>query len=573
MLALAIVPTALADDEPPEVDSPEAPAFSDQPAEEPGAPAAVDSSDPDASNDGLVPEGGSCPPPPGDESFVAPASGLVPGSDPPICLDGSAPLNGVNWSANTSAFRFNNADGYWTIYKRCFDRTYTTFIDGATRTVRRNVGPGYIARWSRTADGPLLVDNYIERWRDAHTPGLVNAVHGGLGTFGWHQARGPVGGTLAGDDPTTGPNEYSSQSDRERIDGYRRPGVVEGRMCAHPGQSESNGVYARSWAGPTRVSSTRVDLTMDIWLRDQYGSTGHGPDFPGGDGIGDAIARVRYRYSFLRSSVRVWIAVTTYATVNQGGTPVVKEPKFTALVRGGNYTRMSTFKGEGGSTFHGGNTSGASNCLGQIPCVLQTEHTAENTRVRVRWDYGTAAGSEGTEPCSEPATPNPIPNRCFNVVMRGYPVDGTNVLRPASATSWVGSANWEGGGLGPDRWAALSDGRSKAYPRDTAGDDVVSYCGVARQTRHDLNGDGSYSDSERSRASEEATTAADGVRRWEHGGWKSGGSYTDALTLFHGWEDGRGPYDCEPLQRAFGAVGETWGVHAVYSAGAGWESS
>jgi hypothetical protein len=73
---------------------------------------------------------------------------------------------------------------------------------------------------------------------------------------------------------------------------------------------------------------------------------------------------------------------------------------------------------------------------------------------------------------------------------------------------------------------------------------------------------------------------ADGSRRWEHGGWKDVDSahaaernenpYSTAMTLFHGWEDGRGGYDCEPLQRVFGPQGETWATFASYSLNEGW---
>lgn len=73
----------------------------------------------------------------------------------------------------------------------------------------------------------------------------------------------------------------------------------------------------------------------------------------------------------------------------------------------------------------------------------------------------------------------------------------------------------------------------------------------------DLNGDGSVGADEASRASEATTPAMDAVREWEHGGWKTGDgvAYADAFTLFHGWEDGRGSYDCEPRQRSFGVSG------------------
>ena len=114
-------------------------------------------------------------------------------------------------------------------------------------------------------------------------------------------------------------------------------------MCA--ATNGGYGVYARNWYAATRVSPSKVNYTMDVWLRDQYGNTGAGH-------LNDAIARVRYRYTFRRSSVSLWALVTTYAAPNAAGTPFVKEPKFTALTRGGGFTRMSVFEGPDGRAFN-----------------------------------------------------------------------------------------------------------------------------------------------------------------------------------------------------------------------------
>jgi hypothetical protein len=79
--------------------------------------------------------------------------------------------------------------------------------------------------------------------------------------------------------------------------------------------------------------------------------------------------------------------------------------------------------------------------------------------------------------------------------------------------------------------------------------------------------------------SESASPAFDGqpeggVRRWGLSGWKENGDpakrYQAAFTFFHGWEGGRGPFDCEPLQRAFGPPGESFGTFASYSVGERW---
>jgi hypothetical protein len=37
--------------------------------------------------------------------------------------------------------------------------------------------------------------------------------------------------------------------------------------------------------------------------------------------------------------------------------------------------------------------------------------------------------------------------------------------------------------------------------------------------------------------------------------------------------DGRGGWDCEPLQQAFGPQGESWGSYLSYSLNDGWSTS
>ena len=225
--------------------------------------------------------------------------------------------------------------------------------------------PGYVARLE-TSSTPI-VDDYRGR-ADTWSPGYINAVNGGLGTFGWHHARGPLGNTPAGDDPTTSAVE---------TDVGRTPQVIEGRMCA--ATNNGHGVYARNWYGPTRESPTTVNYTMDVWLRDRHGGTGFGPG-------GNAIVRLRYRYSFYRSSVSLWALVTTYAAPNAAGTPFVKEPKFTALTRGGGFRRMSMF--DGLTVKHDGFGGLGQRGEPEGTAVLEHRHTRRTMtekRVRVRF--------------------------------------------------------------------------------------------------------------------------------------------------------------------------------------------
>ncbi|MDX6451414.1 MAG: ClpX C4-type zinc finger [Gaiellaceae bacterium] len=252
-------------------------------------------------------------------------------------------------------------------------------------------------------------------------------------------------------------------------------------------------------------------------------------------------------YAFYRSSVKPWIAVTTYGKANSAGTPFVKEPKFAVDVRGGDFTRMSIFGGPDGTEFQKGVTDGGA--VGAVP--LRTQHSADAGRKRVRWDHGTTDTDE-TNPCT------PF---CFNVVMRSYRA-ANGRISPGGRTY-----TWEGGGYGLDKWAVDSDSRAKAYPRDTGGDGVVSSCS---EDRLELDGQPGTSAYEASKSSETAQPSHDPNREWEHGGYKSNGVYVDGFTFFHGWEDGRGPYDCEPLQRAMGSPGTTYATFASYSIDGGW---
>ncbi|HJR96010.1 MAG TPA: hypothetical protein VJ807_11310, partial [Gaiellaceae bacterium] len=290
---------------------------------------------------------------------------------------------------------------------------------------------------------------------------------------------------------------------------------------------------------------------IDVWLRDQYGNTGDGH-------LSDAIARIRYRYTFYRSSVSLWALVTTYAAPNVHGTPFVKEPKFTALTRGGGFTRMAVFAGPDGRAFNIAVAGGAP----EGTAVLHTDHAPEDGRKRVRWDFATVP-KDGDPGCSA-ARP------CLNVVARSHPVTSSaaGILRTEP------SSNWEGGGLGLDRWAVASAGRARSYPRDTRGDGVVSSCKAPTSlATDDLDRNRRLDEYELSKASERTTTELNQVREWELGGWKSGpdkNPYQAALALFPGWENGRGGWDCEPLQRAFGSPGESWGSYFSYSLNDGW---
>jgi hypothetical protein len=528
--ALSNVVAILAED-PGETDASEAPSFSDaEPVEAPD-PDEVESNDPESPDDSGDIGGGF-------GTFSTPA---------------------VTWSSNNDMFKFRNADGWWTIYKRCFDRVVPG-VPPAPST-RKNVGIGYIAHFK--SGSRVLVNDYLTRSTAADQPGYLNAVHGGLGTFGWHHTRGPIDATPAGDDPTTPAVTENAHPTARPTPGY----AVEGRMCA--ASNGGYGIYARSWKGPSRVSNTHVAFTIDVWFRDPAINTGHGPDMSG-NGVGDALARVRYRYSFYKSSVRSWISVLLYPRSNAGGVPFVKEPKFAATLQGQhvNFRRMAIFGGEQGETFHQGVLRGGQEGVSG----LLTEHSSLPGRVRVRWDYGTSLVAEGASPCDEAA--------CFNAVMRAYPTAANgDILRTCDGCQparvpipWENTQT-----LGLDRWARVSANRAQTWARDTdGGEGQITSCNAPF-----LEGEDQQDPVDRSVASERSNPGIDGVRTWEHAGWKPSvnGTYpennqnrfTAAMTLFLGWKGGRGPADCEPLERAFPSGQESWGSFAIYSVGSGWE--
>ncbi len=404
------------------------------------------------------------------------------------------------WTENRDAFVFRNDDGAWTIYRRCFDRV--------VRGRRWSAGPGYVVRMTDRL-GRRLVSDYRPR-RDLWSPGYLNSMNGGLGTFGWHHVHGRAGHAPAGDDPTT--SRVERHVDR-RLPGY----ALEGRMCAT--SNGGTGVYAVSWSGPRRAVNAIV-FRFDVWLRDP----------------GRPVARVRYDYEFGRSAVRAAVEVRTQRAAGR----FVKEPKLVAVVRGGAFRRMSVY----GREFQKGVLTGAQ----ASTRVLRTEHSAQPDRIRVTWDYGRAATEEGNAPCAQAP--------CFTVVAGASP-----------------TTPWENGRVGLDGWALAAAHEAKTWPRDTRGARVVSTCGVQPKRADDRDRNGKLDARERAQVSERASPGQDAQRRWEHGGWKAnpGAPYSASSTAFLGWQGSRGPGDCEPLERALRPA--TWTAYLVYSVGDGWQAA
>ncbi len=512
-------------DDPVQADAVESPAYSDADPVEAPDPDDVVSNDPES---------------PDDSGDAGPRSPAAPA---------------VTWSGNRDMLEFRNADGVWTIYKRCFDRT----LPGRP-TSRRNVGIGYIARL-RDSSGRVLVEDDRARTVATDQPGYLNAVHGGLGTFGWHHTRGPAAATPAGDDPTTAKTERPRRASRPR-GGY----AIEGRMCAST--NHGYGIYARSWHGPDRVSDHEVAFTIDVWFRDAASDTGHGPDATG-NGVGDALARVRYRYSVYQSSVRAWISVLLYPRSSSGGVPFVKEPKFSATVRGGRFRRMAVFGGDQGQTFQLGVLRGGAEGISG----LLTEHSSLPRRTRVQWDYGTSSHRPGRSPVRRGAV---LQRRHASVSHDAERGASSEPVRAAirsgcrSPGKTNSSSGWTGGrARRRDESRRGRETRTEGRDRRRAAtlrSQRVRTPGASSTGRVPANGP-----TPESTACARGSSPAGSPPSTDPSREDNEHRFTAATALFLGWKGGRGPGDCEPLERAFSSTEESWGSFATYSVGSGWE--
>jgi hypothetical protein len=419
---------------------------------------------------------------------------------------------------NADGVTFTNNDGRWTIYVRCI---------GLGPNRRRTVGAGYVARF---------IDRLGRRVVDDERPPSESPLAGGLGMFGWHHARGM-------------PEQLNAVDNPER---FR---LIEGRRCAQ--DNENYGPYAAELPDcPDILNCSFIEgnvgrFSLDVWFRDFWGDTGHGPGDQG-------LMRVRYRWRFHPNTVKMWAAVTEFGESNDVGVPFVKEPKYFAGVgkRRGlrdpgpdnpNFTRMVTFSGANGRTWAGAHLRGcdpdADNC--------GTTQSSRIKRARTRWDFGTTL-RQRSGLCTD-ARP------CFSAVMRAYPPGPIiNGNLDGSPVQWMFST------VGPDRWAWVSKLRARAWPEDTT---------AGRSRWSCWPGHTDWRDSRR------VTPRVLANRRWEYTGRKEPWNgdpkrnpkpFLMSSTVFHAWEGGNGPTDCEPLVRQFGPVGEDWGVFASYGLNDHW---
>ncbi len=402
-----------------------------------------------------------------------------------------------------------NQDGSWTVHKLC--------LGPSVRGGENTVGPGYISRLVRRDSET----SWKEIVQDDQPRGPLNSPKfGGLGAFGFHLARGPVGQTVLN---TT--NAWA----------------LDTRNCA--ADNGAFGVYASSATQPQIGTDGFGRMHVDVWIRDFWGHTGYGPD-ANGDGFGDSLMTVSYTYEFRPSVVRAWIAVTQSCPSGcpiGPGTAFVKEPKLASSVTQTDYRRIAIFDHTDQLALWGKDITGDGNA---DPCawdygapdadhITQTNQCYDPWKVRTRFDK--SVDLFGTGGCPD--------NLCLNVVMQAHREN------PFAVGFWKGST------YGFDGWASQADTRPAANSKDQGSCVPGKDCTDPKWGCHG------------------GRPFTDANRTWEMlGGEKNSvDNYLNASVLYNGWAGGFGAYDCEPLSRRFAPGLETYGAYAQYSVGPGWQ--
>ncbi|MFN0153114.1 MAG: LamG-like jellyroll fold domain-containing protein [Gaiella sp.] len=432
-------------------------------------------------------------------------------------------------------FRFRTRDAVWDIAKRCHqwladDRGNADPDDDLYRAR----GPGYIS-YVKGNNGTVYVNDEIPAHPGRYDPdlryGAINAVHGGLGTFGMHYARGPA---LL----TPSPNGR----------GVPNRKVIEGRQCAGPAFPQNNdfGVFAqnirlRPAVQPNGECFAPCRLEMAVWFRDRWGSTGEGPT-----GKKHGLFRVIYHYRFHSAGVSQWMTVTLYGKANSDGVPFVKEPKFTAVVAGtSGFKRVAVFRqtATGEEYERGINFGGPEQPVQGEP--LGTRNVRDRDRTRVQFDFAPSLDATASTGCTES-------QQCFSIEMRAVAPTGIGNINMRSPQEI-----WEKSKAGLNGWALAAHARDLAYETDTSLEFGPWHCGGTEA-------DGS-----------DASPRREYVKTWEIGGFKTGAPpqagipFDRSFVFFNGWFGGRGPFDCEPLQRDFSKTPpqplQTYGAVATYT--------
>jgi hypothetical protein len=417
---------------------------------------------------------------------------------------------------------FRNLQGWWTIYTKC----QGPGVLGGTKTV----GPGYFAVVKRRYDGEVIVNDVrgLEYGTDANATNGYGK--GGLGSFGFHEARGPDTQANLLNPGGAGPTDPSGNA-----------WSVDGRVCA----ADANGFGvsgASASSATTNAAHTRGYFSVNVDIGDHWAAR---------------LIRIRYVYVFQPKLVQAWMKITSCFDASAcnslgPGFPFVKEPKIAATLRNPHdskpfYNRQAIFtraKKLIGECVHTHDDWDPTIGLNDAPAFHS--QCSNDLRARARFDYGTdSSGTNGgcdTKPC-------------FNIMMLAYPVSGSAALPPARVAKV-----WERGGYGLDRWAELAQS-SRHHPFNTQDQSSIDHVAWADNCHTDT--------------SKGAPPAWEALRRWESEGSRydpatgtTSAEYDEATVFFHGWEGGRGYTDCEPLSRKMWR--QSFGVYAQYSIAKGW---
>ena len=228
-----------------------------------------------------------------------------------------------------AAIVVDNDDGSWTVHTGCL---------GHGR------GPGYIARLV-TRNGRIVID-------DPQEPGSLNDPrYGGLGTFGWHHARGT-------------PRALRLTTDNAW--------EINGRTCA--GGNGGFGVASAELVEPPRVVEGSQRFAIAVSFRDAWAT----------------VLRATDRYRFERDRVRVRVDIEEQCADGRCGTTreraFVKEPKVIAHANGdgADYKRTVTLGEDGEPVCR---YDGRGPAEGPI---LATGQCGDQRRSALRFEGGTA---------------------------------------------------------------------------------------------------------------------------------------------------------------------------------------
>lgn len=268
---------------------------------------------------------------------------LPGGAEPPFATEGfvgpRASPQVVRIRDGANAVTFTNADGEWTIFKRCLGTDVA--------------GVGYIARYV-SRHGYVVSNDY----REGGSGELNNPDRGGIGTFGLELARGAGART------------------------WNTTWHLSMRRCGPFGVTH--------WSRPAvgRAQDDSAFYRQTVWL---------------GDGWTDRLLRIVYRWRFRRTGVDLYGRVTSLCGPCRSslGAAFVKEPKLVVALNGQaaaeRFSHFSTFTGAGRSIAEPAGSRDDECSYAGWNARKETGHCFDEERERVRWDYADEPGGRCDE--------------------------------------------------------------------------------------------------------------------------------------------------------------------------------